>query len=314
MALYIGEVKNIDDYTDGERIKVRVLPADKDLTVEDLPYSFPLLPKMFHVKPNVGEAVLIICIDDDNQRSQRFYVGPIISQPQQMKHDNFVLGATTLLKNSLMKPKKAPSLNPNTKGCYGGDKDVAVYGRGDTDLILSEKSAKLRCGARKYKISGDEYEFNKKDPSFLALYEHNTPNINESNSTAILCSDDINLISNRGNPHFNTSDQENQVAEEEINKMIEKAHVLPYGDVLVDFLTMFLQMFKSHTHKYSNMPPCPDDCSKKLDMKYGTGTGELTETDYDYSRGTLKSRRFEDTSKTFKGLGEKLLSKHIRIN
>ena len=36
MALYIGEVKNIDDYSDGERIKVRVLPSDKNLTVDEL--------------------------------------------------------------------------------------------------------------------------------------------------------------------------------------------------------------------------------------------------------------------------------------
>lgn len=314
MALYIGEVKNIDDYSDGERIKVRVLPSDKNLTVDELPYAFPLLPKMFHVKPNVGEAVLVICMDDDNQNSQRFYVGPIISQPQQMKNDDFVLGATTLFKDSISKPKKAPSLNPNTKGCYGNDKDVAIYGRGDTDLILSDKEAKLRCGARKYKMSGDEYEFNKKDPSFLSLYEYDSPTVNESKSSAVLCSDEINLISNKGNPYFNTTDQERQVTEEEVNKMIEKAHVLPYGDVLVDFLTMFLQMFKSHTHKYSNMPPCPDDCSKKLDMKYGTGTGELTDTDYDYSRGRMKSKRFEDATKTFKGLGEKLLSRHVRIN
>ena len=49
-------------------------------------------------------------------------------------------------------------------------------------------------------------------------------------------------------------------------------------------------------------------------MKYGTGTGEYTVLDYDYSRGITDDRKFENTSKTFRGLGEKLLSKHVRIN
>lgn len=312
MSVYIGEVLSVTDSADGCRAKVRLLNSDLHKPIDKIPYAFPLLPKTFYVKPKVGEAVLVFCSDDDEQNSQRFYLGPLISQPQFLKYDSFIAGGTTLLKNALRAPKKAPSLNPNTHGCFANDEDVAVYGRGNTDLILSENDLKLRCGARQFKLAGTDFEMNKLSPAFLKLTQHDTQLSDESKSSAILAADNICIVSNNGNPNFNLSDSDEQVSIDEINKMIDKAHVLPYGDILVDFLTMFLQMFKSHTHKYNNMPPCPDDVSKKMDIKYGTGTGAYDVLNYDYTRGT--SNGFEDASKTFSGLGEKLLSKHVRIN
>ena len=100
-----------------------------------------------------------------------------------------------------------------------------------------------------------------------------------------------------------------------MKRIIQDAHALPYGDELVKFLTMFLQMFKSHTHKYANLPPCPDDASKKLDMKYGTGTGEYSSLDYDYSNSSVvtamlsfqfipKKERVKILRKIYNGLNE----------
>ena len=55
-----GEVISINDNWDGERIKARIRPFDNHLKDEDLPFSYPFLPKMIHIKPKVGEAVLLI--------------------------------------------------------------------------------------------------------------------------------------------------------------------------------------------------------------------------------------------------------------
>ena len=99
---------------------------------------------------------------------------------------------------------------------------------------------------------------------------------------------------------------------ESLQKIINEAHVLPYGDVLVDFLMGFLQMFKSHTHKYNNDRPCEDDYSKIFDSEFGRGSRNNQTTDYiEQING---SSPIENVSSTFKGLYDKLLSKNVRIN
>ena len=93
----ICPVIDIFDETDGERIKVRMSPEDDRKNDNELPYAFPLLPKLLHIKPKIGEAVLIILTDAGNGDSIRYYIGPIISQPQYMEKDNFGI-------NSLRRP------------------------------------------------------------------------------------------------------------------------------------------------------------------------------------------------------------------
>ena len=58
--LRIGIVTSVIDPNDGCRIKARILTDDDALSDGDLPYAFPLLPKMVHITTKVGEAVIII--------------------------------------------------------------------------------------------------------------------------------------------------------------------------------------------------------------------------------------------------------------
>jgi hypothetical protein len=321
MGLYIAEVKSVYDDADGERIKVRLLP--KDARLDSYTEAFPLLPKMLHVKPKVGESVLVLTLDTDNQYSQCFYVGPIISQPQNMNYDSHYTSAGRLLNGTYLDPLKAPSVNARTHGSYADDDEIAVYGRKDTDVILGDKDLRIRCGARKFNMDNSEFVYNLRNPAYIKLKEHDNVinKVGDSDSTTSLSivADEVNILSHNGDGAADIlANQKGEIEDSDddraMKKIIQDAHALPYGDELVNFLTMFLQMFKSHTHKYANLPPCPDDASKKLDMKYGSGTGSYSASDYDYTRGTSNEKRFEDASKTFKGLGEKLLSKHVRIN
>ena len=54
------KVISVEDDTDADRIKVRLSPEDNTKTIDEIDYAFPLLPKMFHVKPKVGEAVFLL--------------------------------------------------------------------------------------------------------------------------------------------------------------------------------------------------------------------------------------------------------------
>ena len=328
MSIFIGEVKNVEDYEGGERIKVRIGTIDGDKTIKDsdLPYAFPLLPKSLHIKPKVGEAVLVLCANDENKHSQRYYIGPIISQPQFMWKDDYLIGATKLLRGGRKEALETPISNiASADGVLATNDEVAIYGRLHSDIILSDNDLRIRCGCKITDENNKEnVEFNKKNPTFLKMKRHDIAFSNQSQSTATLVSEEINLISTVGDGEYTTNlfDTNEQINDETMQKIINKAHVLPYGDVLIHFLSMFLQMFKAHTHNYHNLPPVVDNYSLNLNREFGQGDevvineiNKPLELKNQYTMTDISSgKKIEDVSKTFSKLGEKILSKHIRIN
>ena len=44
-----------------------------------------------------------------------------------------------------------------------------------------------------------------------------------------------------------------------MEEIIEKAHQLPYGDILIEFLSLFREAFLKHTHNFPSFPTCPAD-------------------------------------------------------
>lgn len=259
-AFRICTVRSVIDDQDGQRIKAEVLPEDRGKTISEIPYAFPLLPKTMHVVPKVDEAVLIICADLNNPQSQRYYIGPIISQPQSMDNDNSKLGATTLLNGSVGKAKVAPSKLAESDGTLPKIEDVALIGRGKSDIILTDNDARIRCGA-KIKDEGDPNKiiFNKRNPSYIKLKSHDKPLIDETTSTISIVGQNVNILSPSSKQSFELTDNKDLITDDEMNKILSEAHVLPYGDVLVDFLKKFLLAFKAHTHAFHGLPPVQDE-------------------------------------------------------
>ena len=60
------QVVSVSDDTDSDLIKVKILPEDSAYgdDYSKLPYAFPLLPKMLHVKPKVGEGVFVFLTEE----------------------------------------------------------------------------------------------------------------------------------------------------------------------------------------------------------------------------------------------------------
>ena len=48
-------------------------------------------------------------------------------------------------------------------------------------------------------------------------------------------------------------------------EFIEKAHPIPYGDILLRYLFLFKQAFANHTHRFHQMPPVHDVSFNTLD-------------------------------------------------
>ena len=287
-----GEVIDINDKWDGERIKVRIRPFDNRLKDEELPFAYPLLPKMIHIKPKVGEAVLLMCEDENANGGQRYYLGPLISQPQFFETQYYGGGATDGMKGGSMRAE-TPVKNMN-KGAFAKPEDIAIYGRKNTDIILSDNDIRIRCGV--HELKDQVVQFNTMNPAFLKLkfYPNGlsyakrsisfgddmskaviTENTETIGSVATMVADKINLIGNTGDPHIRVDDKDGSLSDEQMLYFLKNAHQLPYGDKLCEFLAEFLVMFKNHTHNYTNLEIVRDDTVKAFDRKYGTTQDQI---------------------------------------
>ena len=274
-TVYFATVLDNEDKTGGKRIKAAVYPADKRRKLSEIPYASPLLPKLIHIIPKIGEMVMIICEDGSNPNSQRLYVGPVLSQPQNFFYEGS-LSAASLLKGGIKKPDTPPDNNGLTHGAFPKKDEIAIVGRKNSDIILSDNDVRVRCGAKLVdEQKTNKVEFNRNSPSFIKLKYYPNSISDNVKSTATIVADKINLISPAGTPYFNVTDTGESISDSEMEKIINKAHQLPYGDELVEFLSLLLRMFKSHTHKYHNMPPCPDGNSSVFDAKYDGNVEKL---------------------------------------
>ena len=161
----IGTVVNNSDPQGIGALKVR-LGSDKDDNDDDLPDSFPLLPKYLNIMPDVGEGVYVFSAKhndalETNQKSQRFWFGPVISQQDKLDGEEKENGIRGLYE-SLTKPDK-PLLE---EGLYPNKKEIAIQGRGSGDLIFKDDQTVLRIG--KFK-EDNRLKFNNVNIGYIQL-------------------------------------------------------------------------------------------------------------------------------------------------
>ena len=268
----VGKVREVENVyskegTDGMRVRAE-LSQDRTKKVEDIPWAFPLLPKVFHVVPKVGEAVLVFTDLSNNNVTQRYYIGPIISQPQYMEY-NGKDNALSNLKSGFFKTIERISNYDATRGSFPNNEDVAVVGRGSEDVTLkfdnaSKKSeVDLRAGIRKASAFGDNalignIMFNDVDPAYIQLkYKKNLAK--DVSSVANIVADRINLMSNKdNNVSDGIHDKDALVKDEDTEKIMERLHQVPMGDKLVELLEVMKGAIMHHVHPWAGMEQCGD--------------------------------------------------------
>ncbi len=113
----------------------------------DDPYTFaPFLPLHLNIQPLPGEAVKIVGFGEREGNFNDEYIGPMISQPGEIRTDNYSSGQQNTSYG--VQNKKLPDFAPNGiplpegKGCFPNPDDVALVGRENCDIILGmrEKS------------------------------------------------------------------------------------------------------------------------------------------------------------------------------
>lgn len=250
------KVISVDDDTDADRIKVRLIPEDNSKDISEIDYAFPLLPKMFHVKPKVGEAVFIFLAVSNNGNSQRYYIGPVISQDHRLHYDPYFQGADSFMRGAFKKFDVAPRMDPDQNGTLPNDDDIVIRGRRNADVQITGDDVRIKAGVKvvdennKYKIA-----FNTRNPAYGKFKYHNDTLKDGSRSTSTIVGDKIMLLSNTSPNYYELTDRKDLITDEELNKVIESAYKLPYGEKLVEFLQTFVNAFIKHTHDFPMLPP-----------------------------------------------------------
>ena len=259
--------------SDALRIKVR-LTEDGDISIQDLPWCFQFLPNTFQTVPKEGEGVMVICSALNNSHSNRYYVGPIISQPQYNEYCSYGNGygpAISLLQGGNTKQiLKKISKNDATKNAFPNPNDVAVVGRKSEDVILRDGEIVLRCGIRSQSTENDKdlkgnVILNSLNPSYIQLKFKNglAKKDNQKASSMInIVADKVNLMSNQVSAYSNGKDI---IDDNYIDELMSKLHRLPYGDELVNVLETMRQAIVGHVHNFPGTePPIPYGSVLKL--------------------------------------------------
>lgn len=255
-----GEVVSVDDDKDADRIKVRIYPDDNSKTFEELPYAFPLLPKVLHVKPKVNEGVFVFCMDTSKD-SQRFYIGPVISQDHRLFFDTCHGGGDSFFRGGKKDFDAAPSTDGKEIGTLPCDNDIVIRGRKNADIQITYDDIRIKAGVKVVDDSNTyKMAFNIKNPSYAKFKYHTKELIDGSKSTATIVADKIAFLSNTSKEHINDlslTDTNDLITDESLNNVIQQAYRLPYGEKLIDFLKTFVDAFVNHTHDFTMLKPNP---------------------------------------------------------
>lgn len=271
---HTGELVN--DYYNGLRIRVQIEGDDvynkngiTDYSM--LPWCFPLLPKVFQSIPKEGEEVLVFVTDlMASTTSQRYYIGPIISQPQFNTYCP-KKNATSLIKKSEEKPLEP--MDEKIDGAFPKPSDVAIIGRGKEDIILrygvdGSSEIELRAGIRgEPKNDLDENAkgniiFNGVDPAYIQLKHKSSLTASESleaNSVINIVADRINIMSNKDNNIAdNIKDKDSLIKDGKLVEVMKELQPVPLGDNLFDFLQIVKMAILHHVHPWAGMEQCGD--------------------------------------------------------
>lgn len=289
--IYPAIVINIDDPTEQNRIIARIINydekgnilggRDRDVPDDKLPFCIPAQPEHIHVRPLVGEMVLLLLENPSDNSAPRYWFGPIITSKLKLKFQHYK-EANKVYDYSVFNLNQNINNKPKTVTAFPGQADVALQGRSDADLILKTREAYLVAG--KFKLNS--FDINTDTPSHLQLKQFDDVKIGplKSFSQANLQSSNVNIFSPLGK--FRGKELEVFETNEDLKSfgsIAQSLHPTVFGDELVKLLDLIIRTMLTHIHTpQSPMVPIPESAQ----LAQYTVTGKLQD----------------------------LLSKHIRIN
>ena len=310
--IYPAIVRDVSDNAGYNRIKAEIVNfdsngnittgIDKNFTLDSLPFCVPLLPEFLHVRPKVGENVMVILENPSEPNSGRYYIGPLITQQTKLEGQSFQASQAIFNKSSFFGNQigGAPTtaVDNDARTLFAKQDDVALQGRNNSDIVLSNNEIKIRTGIFTNLL---EFKENLDYPCSIELKIVDKPVSStgvrladsQINSTFEIFSQqnikasNINLISPEGKFRKITKSKDELVYNPRLNDFGDEAktlHPAVLGDELVEVLINIINYLFSHAHPPQS-PPLPNN----------------------YAFNLLKFR-----DKNY--LSAKILSNHIRLN
>lgn len=256
-SIYYGEVMSVDDSTEGGRIQVKIPDLDNRTDIADLPWCYPMLPKFFHIYPQVGEMVRVFIEDIRFPQRSRFWMGSVISQLQKIGFDSvYTALATTNI--GLTNPEPALSTYPDAEGVFPLKTDVGLIGKVNTDVILRINEVHIRAGKHE---NDNILKLNTKNPAQISLVYETKDDSDEYYSNAVMMADKIAIISHSGNPQFKAA----KLKPEDRKRIFEEGHPIARADVLAEALEIIRKAIIGHLHGYSGLPADKNSIIKDLE-------------------------------------------------
>lgn len=304
----IAIVSSVDDPDSLGRIKAAINgPAQKGgddgLSLDELPWCYPMVSKFFTAPPKVGEAVFILILNEKKTHADRLYFGPIISQLNNLNFDSINSTALNPFTFAITNPVANFATIPAIKGVFPHDDDIVMQGRYNTDLLMRTNEVLIRAGKFTESTPSDvnpfNFQFNDTTQGFLQIRNDvflvppsNNNTVRAKGSVTNLVGSKINLLTHAdGNPRFNLMNQDDQVSNDEILNILQNAHPLVYGDLLIQYLKLLSAAVLNHVHNKLGQGPATDLVSG--------GNGVMNVAEFKKKAADLEVR---------------MLSKNIKIN
>tara|TARA_R110002051_G_scaffold323438_3_gene417048 strand:- start:1860 stop:3566 length:1707 start_codon:yes stop_codon:yes gene_type:complete len=127
------------------------------------PYvTHPMLPLFINQIPKPDEALQIILLNPDNHFENKFYIGPLISSPQELDYQNYATGRKGTSKGTRVKGPKNITQSASSSKVFPSPQHIAIEGRNNNDIILAGQ--KNESG--EVVIRAGKFTKNKKEPDF----------------------------------------------------------------------------------------------------------------------------------------------------
>lgn len=243
----------------------------KEENLENLAWSFPLLPKHLSAIPKEGETVWVFVTSTKKQHSDRLYIGPIISNVTKLNEDNlvngtpytpFTFGTIEGGRPAIYDEKTNNNRLEDLKGIFPKADEISIQGRYNTDITQKNNEVVIRAG--KFESTGTnefKIKFNFSTQGFIQIKNNvklpfpneQNKDLTENGSITNIVSNKINLFTYKdGSPRLNINN-DTLISDEELSRMFEESHQLPFGDKVLEYLKLLRDAVVNHVHRTSGL-------------------------------------------------------------
>jgi len=293
--IYPAIVRDVDDKADLNRIRAEIVffdesgeikgGKDSNTPADKLPLCIPLLPGFTHIRPEIGECVILFIENPADISSPRYWIGPIRTSRLKLDFEGYAKAQSIFDRNSFKKGEIQTSSTDNNDAKVAGiipqRPEIAIQGKKDEDIVFKDREVVIRAG----RFNKGTNKINTEHPCRIQLKQIEETESGTGLFTSLINkrkfktfsqmnfeATNINLISVEGKNRDaeaetieTTTNQENL---DRFGELSKKLHPLVFGDELVELLKLMISFMLTHIHTPQNPAVAPlEDISQLTDFK-----------------------------------------------